>query len=204
MSEPEINPSSTPPELTPTPGATTEPSLVNTGTPPAESKPPEGASAAVVPLTIDDFKGLEGFTPDDPSLKSYVDLMNDPALSAKDRSIKLLELQKQVVSGLSEKSTQAFIKLNEDWVNETKSDPEFAGDKLQPALGNISKLLTRFGDDKVKQAFDYTGAGNHPAIVKFLHNISKVLNEPGADPTKVVPPARARTREEILYPSGDK
>ena len=148
----------------------------------------------VVPLSVDDFKELEGFDAADPALKTYVDLLNDKELSPKDRGVKLIELQKQVMQSLSEKSTQAFVELQGKWQDEVRNDPEFSGGKLEPALGGIAKLLTRFGDEKTKEAFDYTGAGNHPAIVRFLHKVSSVLNEPGPDPTRVDPPVLPKTQ----------
>jgi len=197
--EPSPTPEATPPTTTPP----TEPaSLIGDAVAkaePSKEEPKVEPKAETTPLTIEDFKEIEGFDAADPTLKSYVDLMNDPALTAKDRSIKLIELQKQVMKDLSDKSTQAFVKLNQEWEEQVRSDPEFANGKLEPALGGIAKLVTRFGDEKTKEAFDYTGAGNHPAIVKFLHKVSQVLNEPGPDPVKIQPSTPARTRAQILF-----
>lgn len=191
------------------------PSLVNqaTATPKTEGEakpegtPKEGEPAKApesVPLSLDDFKEIEGFDANDPHMKSYIDLMNDPALAPKDRATKLLELQREVMKAHSEKGDQAFIQMQEQWQAEIKADPEFANGKLEPALGGISKLLDRYGSAETRQAFDFTGAGNHPAIVRFLHKISSVLNEPGIDPSRINPAATPKDPASILYPNQGK
>ena len=201
----------------PTPSATPEPtpSLANqptptpsdppAGDPPAGDPPKEPAKAPeVVPLSADDFKDFEGFDPEDPHTKSYIELMNDGALSPKDRATKLLELQREVMKAHSEKGDQAFIQMQEQWQNEVRADPEFANGKLEPALGGISKLIDRYGSAELRQAFDYTGAGNNPHVVKFLHNISKVLNEPGIDPSRINPANVPKDPASLLYPNQGK
>ena len=183
----------------------TEPVTTETKTEPTPSLISEAAKTVeapvVEPLKVEDFKDVAGFDAADPHLKSYVDTMNDQALSPKERATKLLELQKAVVDGLSEKGNQAFMKMNEDWAAQTRADPEFANGKLEPALGGISKLVNRFGGPETREAFDLTGAGNHPAIIKFLHKMSAILNEPGPDPQKVIPPVAPKDRASVMFPN---
>lgn len=205
-------------ELTPSVTPEAPPSLVNQPTTPPTTDPPAGdpkpgeqpkteegvKPPEAVPLSAEDFKDIEGFDANDPHTKSYIELMNDAALSPKDRATKLLELQREVMKAHSEKGDQAFIQMQEQWQNEIKSDPEFAGGKLEPALGGISKLLDRFGTAETRQAFDYTGAGNNPHVVKFLHKMSLVLNEPGIDPSRINPAATPRDPASTLYPNQGK
>lgn len=160
--------------------------------------------AEVTPLSLDDFKEIEGFDAADPHTKSYIELMNDAALSPKDRATKLLELQREVMKAHSEKGDKAVIQMQEKWQADTAADPEFANGKLEPALNGISKLLDRFGTAETRQAFDYTGAGNNPHVVKFLHKMSLILNEPGIDPSRINPAATPRDPATILYPNQGK
>lgn len=199
------------PEQTPTPPTPTSeaPSLINggkSGETPAAEPPKEGAeppkkeeAPAPTLVTAEDFKEIEGFDANDPHVKQFIDLQNDPSLSPKDRAMKLLNLQKEVMAAVSEKGTTAFTELQNKWQQEVLADPEFAGEKLAPALAQIGGLIDKFGTEETRQAFDYTGAGNHPAIVRFLHKVSSVLNEPGPDPTRVDPPVLPKTRAQKMF-----
>jgi hypothetical protein len=206
MSEHIPLPLETPPETT-TP-TSDPPSLVNT--PPAEVKPeevkPAETPAPVEVVSADDLKEFmpEGADPADPLFKEFIDLSNKSDLSPKARAQELFKLQTKVLEAISEKGSQDFVKMNEKWQDETRNDPEFASGKLEPALGGISKLLDKYGSPETRQAFDFTGAGNHPAIVKFLAKMAKDLNEPGPDPTRIQPPSRPLTQAERLYPNQGK
>lgn len=164
-----------------------------------EDKPKDEPPPA---LTVEDFKDLENFKADDPFLKDFVGIMNNTELDAKARSAELLKLQTNLMKDFSERGQQAFIQTREGWQSEVAKLPEFANGKLEPALGGISKLVERFGSAETRQAFDLTGAGDHPAIIKFLHNIAKVIGEPTGDDPKPNPGPRSESdRAQILYPS---
>lgn len=203
---------STPQEQTPTPPPTSEtPSLINGGKPgetPAAEPPKEGAeppkkeeAPAPTALTFDDLKEIEGLDAEDPHVKSFIDLQNDTSLSPKERAMKLLNLQKEVMTAVSEKGTTAFTELQNKWQQEVLADPEFAGEKLAPALAQIGGLIDKFGTEETRQAFDYTGAGNHPAIVRFLHKISAHFAEPKSPATGGREPSGEKSRAEKLYPN---
>jgi hypothetical protein len=68
-------------------------------------------------------------------------------------------------------------RTQETWQNEVRALPEFSGGQLEPALGEVAKLVQRYGGVEARKAFDLTGAGNHPAIVQFLFKIAKDINE---------------------------
>lgn len=188
---------------TPTEEVSAPPSLVNqtSSETPAEKSEAEKSveTTAPTPLTPDDFKEVEGLTADDPHFQKFLELHNDAALSPKDRAMKLLDLQKEVLKSVSEKGTQDFIKMQEDWREQVIKDPEFANGKLEPALGGISKLLDRFGSPEAREAFDFTGAGNHPAIIKFLAKVSTLLNEPAGDPDRVRPGSGPTDPAKLIY-----
>jgi hypothetical protein len=62
-----------------------------------------------------------------------------------------------------------------------KADPDIGGDKLEPALREVSKFFDNpICDPGTRAALAITGAGNHKAIVKTFVNIAKVFNEGGA------------------------
>ena len=93
----------------------------------------------------------------------------------------LLELHEKV----SEANLEHWYNLQSEWRTEIESDPVIGGDKLAPALGNVSKLIDEFAAtnggnemaDQLRLQFDQTGAGNNPAIVKFLIWTASQLSE---------------------------
>ena len=93
----------------------------------------------------------------------------------------LLELHEKV----SEANLQHWYDLQSQWRQEIESDPQYGGEKLAPALGNVAKLINDFAADhggeemanQLRLQFDQTGAGNNPAIVKFLIWTASQLSE---------------------------
>jgi hypothetical protein len=84
----------------------------------------------------------------------------------------LLSLQKE----MAESQMQEWLATNGKWQEEVRADPVFGGAKLDENLGKVSTLINEFAaknggpeiGQSVREAMDLTGAGNHPAIVKFL------------------------------------
>lgn len=173
---------------------------------------PEVKTEPLVPevLTFETFKDLlpEGTTLEaassDPHLKSFVDLMNDGKLSPKDRATELYKLQGEVLKAVSEKGAKDFEDTKAKWLEQTQKDPELTSVKLEPMLSDIAKVIDKYGSAEVREVLDYSGLGNHPALIKMLHKISRDLNEPGADTIPVRPAVPARTHAEILYPNQGK
>jgi hypothetical protein len=75
-----------------------------------------------------------------------------------------------------EAQVQQWMATNQKWIDEVTKDPVYGGDKLDENLSKVSTLINEFaaknGGDQVgqavREAMDLTGAGNNPAIVKFL------------------------------------
>jgi hypothetical protein len=70
-----------------------------------------------------------------------------------------------------------------EWKAEINSDPEIGGSKWNGTKASIGRLFDSLGDAKLtdgfREAMDYTGAGNHPAVVKFLARVAQRLTEGG-------------------------
>jgi hypothetical protein len=99
----------------------------------------------------------------------------------------------------SEASSNAWTEMQNQWREEVKADPEIGGDKLQPALGRIGRLITEYGSDKLPAVFDLTGAGNNPEVIKFLDKIAAKLVEGG--PVSGQPTSTKTDAASRLFPS---
>lgn len=66
------------------------------------------------------------------------------------------------------------------WRTDFANDKDMAG-KSQAITTDFGRALDRIGDPKIvsdfKAALDLTGAGDHPAVIKALWSLSKMVNE---------------------------
>lgn len=201
---------STETEPTPSPQPTDPPSLVSqpttpeTPAPAPETPPAEPAPAVepLAPLSFENIKLPEGLTIPDEDRTAVLDIMNDDKLSGADRLQRLVDFQGQVMQRAAEANFKAWTDLQSQWQDAVRADPEIGGDKLQPALGEISKLVDKYGSPELREAMDTTGAGNHPAIVKFLSKVAKDLSEGG--PVLGAPSSAKESLADRMYPSMKK
>lgn len=75
----------------------------------------------------------------------------------------------------------AYMDKRQEWRDTINADPEIGGSKLNDVKVSIGRLIDSFGNSKVAEAFreamDYTGAGDNPAVVRGLFELSKRLTE---------------------------
>ena len=138
-------------------------------------------------LTAEAFQMPEGFTIDNDAMKTFLDVFNNSELTPTQRGQALIELQAGLSTKSEEARSQAWQEQRQAWVKSVSDDPELGGANLTNTLSSIGALMDRHGNDEIRAAFDQTGAGDHPAIVKFLHSLSKLLVE--AKPTALGNPA---------------
>lgn len=160
-----------------------------------EDKPAEQAEAPV-PLTVEDIVLPEGFTADESLQTEFVELMNNTELSPKDRANALVALQAKAITAASEASSAAWTEMQDQWRGEVKAD---LGDKLEPTLSAVGKLITEYGSPELVGVFDLTGAGNNLHVIKFLSTIASKLTEGGY--TSGMPAATETTAAERMFPS---
>ena len=77
-----------------------------------------------------------------------------------------------------------MTEMRTGWRNEVVGDKDIGDgkDNLRPEVrANISKAFDAIGDAKVtsafKEALDLTGAGDHPAVIRALNTLGKLLGE---------------------------
>jgi hypothetical protein len=193
---------SQPPTTTETPPPTNEPPKA-----PEAAKPPEApkeapkpsGTPASAPLALTDLKAPEGLEIDQALGNEFVILLNDQNLSRSDLANKLIELQSKALTTASEKSSQEFVQLQEQWRNEVMADSEIGGSKWNGTQSSIAKLLDAYGDEKTRLAFDVTGAGNNPDVVRFLAKVGNALA--AGLPRPGSPGSQERTHADILFPN---
>ena len=164
------------------PAATPEPAA--TAPAPASSllggavEPPIGeVTGSASPITLEDITLPEGFTMPEAEGAEFLELLNNAPESRAEFATRLLEVHNKILQGVADQHATAWNELQQSWQDQIRAMPEFAGDKLQGSMSKIAKVLDRYGDKEVREAFALTGAGNHPAIAKFLLKIANDYNE---------------------------
>lgn len=204
--DPGSNLSQTPPADPPSLAGTPTPSeapKVEGEAPKVEGEAPKVETpAAPEPVTWEALKLPENFQVDETAQKGFLETLNDPKLSGAERAQKLIDLQTDLMTKSAEATYKMWTDQQAAWQDEVRADPVLGGDKLDPALGEISKVVDKYGSPEVRQILDATGAGNNIHIIRMLHNMAKDLNEGG--PVSGAPSVERESLADRLYPSMKK
>jgi len=162
---------------------------------------PAETQAEFVPLTAEDIKLPEGdnFVVDEELRDEFLGVVNNQELSPKDRAQGLLDLYTKAATKASETASNEWNELQTKWQGEVKADAEIGGAKLPETLGRIGQLIDQYGDAETRTAFDLTGAGNNPAVIKFLNKVAAKLVEGG--PVSGQPAAVESSTAAKLFPT---
>lgn len=148
-----------------------------------EAKPADGETKPAEGEIKYEFKLPEGMKLDEAATKR---LQDDAAAVFKDSKVSQEQAQalfeKHVA--LTQEAVSDTYQLWHDtqaaWKTEVKADKEIGGQNMDRNLGAISKLIDEFGGKEaveIKQALDFTGAGNNPAIIRLLHRLAAAATE---------------------------
>lgn len=171
---------------------------------------PLGAKAEVGPVKYE-FKLPEGVKLDETKLGEFSTLGNELGLKPEGAQ-KLLDYhltqlsarEASATAAAKDSATTAYTTLTTKWKNEISSDPELSGANADAAHEILGKALDGFFSKEAREAFDLTGAGWNPHIVKGILKMAKALTEGG--PTTIGSPrsVKATTPGARLYPSAEK
>lgn len=180
-----------------------------------EAKPAEAPSLIDASKPIEyNFTFPEGITAENlPGLKNYTALAQELKLSP-EAGQKILDLYLKEVQSIpatiERAQAEAWNQTQKAWQDAVKADPEIGGNRMQTVLQQCNGLIKEYGgtaDEQkaLRSALNITGAGNHPAVVRFLSRVAKGLAEPPPVPATDAKPApsQARSRAERRYsPNG--
>jgi hypothetical protein len=111
-----------------------------------------------------------------------------------------------VAPRISEALTQPYQlwkKTQDAWQAEAKTDPEFGGAEFARNMASIAKVLDQYGDPKLRDALNVTGAGNHPAIIRSFWRIAQILTEP-SHVAAAKPASVSKDPAGVMYPTHTK
>lgn len=153
---------------------------------PVEPAKPAEPPAPVEPLKPEDYKldGLpEGITADDDLVKAFLDGAAKGGMDNDSVNAVLQTLGPKVAERMNAGVT-AFKEINDKWAADALADPVIGGstEKLQASVATIKTAINGLGlpaemVTSALQAFQFTGAGNNPAVLRVFHAMASRLTE---------------------------
>lgn len=157
---------------------------------PAEVTKPEGAPESY------DFKAPEGKEYDATVLEPFSAAAKEANLT-QDAAQKLLN---SMAPKLAERQQAQVTAIQTGWLEASKTDKEFGGDKLQENLSTAKKALDTFATPEFKKLLDDTGLGNNPEVIRMLIRVGKNVSEDGFVAGSAAPNGQ-RNIAAKLYPN---
>ena len=174
-------------EPNPNPTIPTEPPMPNTtearepdGTLKDASSPPapkEEASSGA-PEAYADFKLPEGSELDKEIIDKALPLFKELNLP-QEHAQKLVDFYNDINKASAAKLETVVQEMRTAWRNEAKADKDI-GPKLDSVITEIGRAKDKLPEpirNAFNQAMDLTGAGDHPAIVKGIYELARLVNE---------------------------
>lgn len=153
--------------------------------------------AAPEPIVYQAFNLPENFERDEEGMKSFTDVLQEARLS-QEAGQKFIDLFVKEAEKMQQRAYDGFKQTVETWGKETEADPEIGGNRLQTALRQAGSVIEQFGTPELREIFNLTGVGNHPAMVRFLSKVGAFIAE-GSPLPATKPPAPAKSRAERRY-----
>jgi len=190
--DPAAAPAPTPPAA---PAAPTDPATppappapADPATPPAGSELPKPDDPPVGAPEKYELKAPEGFELEPDTTAGFEAVARELKLT-NDQANKLVPLGAQLANRIAEKQAEAHTAQVGQWLEASKADKEFGGDKFDASVQVALKARDKFATEELKTLMDQTGLGNHPEIVRLFHRIGTVI----ADDTFVQAPSGGGT-----------
>lgn len=168
--------------------------------------------AAGAPEKYEPFKVPEGFTLDEAVATEAGTLFKEMGLN-QDQAQKLVDFHAAKTTEAAQAPFKLWQDMNAKWTKETVSDSALGDGKgLRTEVKSaIAKTIDSLGPTLApafREAMDLTGAGNHPAFVKAMYELSKLATEgshvKAGGPTKfgtARPGDRPESAAAAMYPS---
>lgn len=181
----------------------------------AEAKPDLADAPAAAPIAegqlpqFEPFSLPEGVALDEKGIGAFTNILGEFESGTKaehrlvqdmgQRMMDLFVQQKQ-----ADRTAQATLwtDTRKGWQDEIKSDPIYGRNRHETFMRDAALIRDKFGSPRFKEMLDLTGAGDHPGMMDFVHNIAKALDRHGL--LREGKPVPAPTQKAIPAKSGPR
>ena len=134
---------------------------------PAEEAKPDG------PPEMYEFKAPEGKEYDNAVLEPFAEAAREANLT-QDAAQKILD---RMAPALAARQQEQVAAVRTGWLESSRTDKEFGGEKLQENLSAAKRALDSYAAPEFRKLLDDTGLGNHPEVIRMLVRVGKSMNE---------------------------
>lgn len=162
----------------------------------------EEAPDALTPESYE-FKLPDGVTVDETAMASLKQTLATskvaPEVAQSLLDLHVAELNKSA-EAFATAQAAAWTSTLDGWKAAVSADPELGGANKAAVTSAIATALDEYGSLEARQAFDLTGVGWNPAVIKFIYKMSKALSEGTQHPANGPSSNRTRAPADVLYP----
>lgn len=182
---------------------TPEGTLLGGGTSQTETtETDEGASETETfePHTADTLKeiiGGEAPELNEELANDFLEIVNESKMP-REAVEKLMGMQDRLMAQVTDAMAAQWNQTKSDWTKTINT--EFPGEKLDAEQARIGALIDEFGDQELREHLNLTGAGDSPALFRFLSKISTRLVKEG-QPMGGKATSAQPTLAERMYPT---
>ena len=170
---------------------TAETTETTTQTTPVDDKAVEGAPEQY------EFKFPDGIEKNE-LVDEFVPIAKEFGLS-QEKAQKLVDMYSKYETARYAAERQAWQDTQEQWVEGVKADKEVGGHDFMEKLAVAKKAVDAYGSKELKDLFNFTGVGNHVAMVKFLYKVGQTLKEDNVLTGREM--SQQRDVARMLYPT---
>lgn len=148
-----------------------------------------------------EFKPPEGKGFDPEVISAYSDVAKELNLP-QDSAQKILDvIAPKVAERFEARQAEALTQLKTAWAEQSKSDKEIGGEKLNENVAVAEKALTAFGTPELRELLKSTGLANHPEVIRAFFKAGKAISEDKPVAGGRQPSAGEKDAAKALYPN---
>lgn len=176
---------------------------------------PLDAPVEPIPLPVYEFNLPEGAEADNPRFKSFQTKLGEFQNLSKAEQAAVqkfgqemidmhIEDTKTVVESLNKSNWDWFNNRNKEWLETAKKDPSIGGDNWDSTVSSAQQAISLYGGNKSQQIevakmLQETGVENHPALLRFLSNITKIAAKEGSPVSSQSAPVQKAGIAQSMY-----
>lgn len=139
-----------------------------------------GDDADAAPESYEEFVLPEGLEVDTDLSEKFTEVAKDLNLT-QEQAQKLVDLQTSQLVENAEKAAAAaeqyWTDIKNEWVEAGKGDEEIGGAKYEEATRDAKVFLSKFGNEALEEALEFTGVGDHPEFIRVFAAAGKAMKE---------------------------
>jgi len=144
-----------------------------------------------------EFKMPEGVELGDKGIAAFSEVAKELNLP-QDAAQKVLDKMGPVINA---QRVESVAKAKAQWIESSKTDAEFGGEKLAENLAVAKQALDTFGSPELSKLLSESGLGNHPELIRAFYRAGKAISQDKFVPAGTGGSSGARDAAATLFPN---